>query len=354
MEENNDEILFEDLQSEQLDKEVETAGYKINTYGADMTLEILAKKIHEKEVSVPPFQRRYVWPIKKASRLIESFLLGLPVPQIFLFRREKTQDLLVVDGQQRLKTIYFFIQTEKFDDNTDFYLQGVKQQWEGKKFSQLSEPDKRRLKNSILRTTIFEQVIPDNDFSMFEIFERLNTGGIPLSQQEIRNCIYYGEIVEFLKELNETEKWRLLLRQTLPDKRLRDIELILRFLALYENWEDYKKPMKDFISNFMKKYQKIGEEKKKELKKLFLESIEKVYDELGNSAFRLKGGVNVAILDSVCVAIARIGPENISNLKEKYSMLLGLPAYLEDISTWTTDKDMVEGRIKIAMETLSK
>ena len=102
MEENNDEILFEDLQSEQLYKEVETAGYKINTYGADMTLEILAKKIHEKEVSVPPFQRRYVWPIKKASRLIESFLLGLPVPQIFLFRREKTQDLLVVDGQQRL------------------------------------------------------------------------------------------------------------------------------------------------------------------------------------------------------------------------------------------------------------
>src|SRR3989344_8302099 len=357
MEQNNndDEIHFEEIASEQLDKEIETAGYKINTYGADMTLEILAKKVHEKEISVPPFQRRYVWPVKKASRLIESFLLGLPVPQIFLFRREKSQDLLVVDGQQRLKTIFFYIQTEKFEDGAEFYLQGVRQEWEGKKYSQLTEADKRRLKNSILRTTIFEQTIPDSDSSMFEIFERLNTGGIPLSQQEIRNCMYYGEIVNFLKILNEDQNWRNLLRKNSPDRRLKDIELILRFFSLFEK-EDYKKPMKDFISNFMKKHQDINDSKKKEFKEIFTKVITKIYADIGTSAFRSKSGsgINVAILDSICVAIAKIGPDKINNLKERYSKLLENSAYLDYVSTWTTDKDRVEGRIKIAIEMLSK
>jgi hypothetical protein len=81
-----DGIDLEKIKSEEEDLEIDSAKYDINTYGADFTLELLSKKIDEKEIVVPEFQRRYVWPIKKASKLIESFLLGLPVPQIFLYR----------------------------------------------------------------------------------------------------------------------------------------------------------------------------------------------------------------------------------------------------------------------------
>jgi len=113
---NNDEdiIEFEHIDAEEQDKEQDIAKYKLNTYGADFTLEVLNNKIREKEIVIPPFQRRYVWDQKKASKLIESFLLGLPVPQIFLYREEEKQDLLVVDGQQRLKSISFFFE-EKFE-----------------------------------------------------------------------------------------------------------------------------------------------------------------------------------------------------------------------------------------------
>lgn len=97
--------FIEKITSEEEDSQIETASYEIRTYGADYTLEVLSNKIDEKEIRIPSFQRRYVWKQDRASRLIESFLLGLPVPQVFLFRREN--DLLVVDGQQRLKTIFF-------------------------------------------------------------------------------------------------------------------------------------------------------------------------------------------------------------------------------------------------------
>lgn len=173
-----------------------------------------------KATTAPTFQRRYVWPPKKASKLIEFFLLCLPVPQVFLYREPDTERLLVVDGQQRLKTITQYF-NGKFANGNAFYVTGVKQQWEGKAYDDLSEPDRRQLKNTPLRGTIFEQTDPKDDSSMFQIFERLNTGGMPLSQQEIRNSIYHGSIVEVLKELNLDSNWGKLLKKPRPNDRMR-------------------------------------------------------------------------------------------------------------------------------------
>lgn len=253
----DNEIELETLTSEEEDKDTDTALYKINTYGVDFSLEVYANKINEGEISIPEFQRRYVWNHKKASKLIESFLLGLPVPQVFLYREQETERLLVVDGQQRLKTISNYI-NGKYEDGSAFYLIGVKQQWEGKAYADLSEPDRRRFKNTPLRATVFEQTDPKDDSSMFQIFERLNTGGMPLSQQEIRNSIYHGTIVSFLKDLNNDKNWRKLLKKPKPDDRMRDIEMILRFFALNENWKAYRPTMKDFISNFMNKNRNLN------------------------------------------------------------------------------------------------
>lgn len=352
---SEDDNVFEVLESEIEDKEIDSATYKITTYGADFTLEVYHNKIEDLEIVVPPFQRKYVWPPIKASKLIESFLLGLPVPQVFLYKEEEDQDLLVVDGQQRLRTVNYFFK-EKFEDGSDFYLRNVKQRWEGKKYGDLTEPDKRRLKNSILRATIFQQTDPKekDKTSIIEIFERLNTGGMALTQQEVRNCVIRGGINEFLKELNKNKSWRKLFGKPQLDARMRDVEMVLRFLALYINYDKYKKPMKDFITQFMNENRNLGESERARLSTLFDDVMTVINEDIGPRAFRLKGGINVALFDSISVALAKIGKNKLKHVKANYDNLVKNEAYIEAISSATTDNDRVKSRIKIAIETFSK
>src|ERR1051325_3248391 len=105
---DHDDGLFEAIESEELDRENSPPTYEINVYPADFTLEGLKKKLEDKELKLPEFQRSFVWTQKQASKLIESFLLGLPVPPVFLYVDRKDGKFLVVDGQQRLKTIQYF------------------------------------------------------------------------------------------------------------------------------------------------------------------------------------------------------------------------------------------------------
>lgn len=350
-EENDFEI--ENIESENKDKEIDNASYKIHTYGADFPLQTLFDKIKDKDIIVPTWQRRYVWNVNRASKLIESFLLGLPVPQIFLYNEEESQDLLVVDGQQRLKTIYYFFNGE-FEDGTTFYLKNVHQKWEGKRFEELDEVDKKRLKNCLLRATIFEQTDPKDDSSIFEIFNRLNTGGMLLTEQEIRNCVIRGKINNFLNNLNLYENWRKLLNKPAPDTRMRDVEMILRFLALYEGWREYKKPMKDFLSEYMKNNKNLENGRALFLSEVFKKTIDNIYNNIGTSAFKIKAGINIAVLDSVCVSIATLGNDLSSELKDNFDKLKVNAAYIDSISKSTTDSDRVESRIKIALNIFKK
>jgi len=88
-----------------------------------------------------------------------------------------------------------------------------------------------------------KQLAPIDDTSIVEVFSRLNTGGVALQGQEVRNCVYAGEFNKLLKQLNKNEDWRFIVGKTAEDNRMRDIELILRFLALYSNASQYAKPM---------------------------------------------------------------------------------------------------------------
>ena len=165
-EEKTTDLDLEAIQSEEEDLDIDDALYEIRTLGADFSLELYSQKIDSKEIRIPDFQRKYVWSVKKASKLIESFLLGLPVPQVFLFQEASKRDLLVVDGQQRLLTADFFLRGTHQDEKTPFRLRGVKRKWEGKTFGDLEEGDKRRLRNYILRATIFEQTDPADNKSV--------------------------------------------------------------------------------------------------------------------------------------------------------------------------------------------
>lgn len=351
--EKTTDLDLEIIPSEEEDLDIDNAPYKIRTQGADFTLELLSQKIDSREIIIPDFQRKYVWPLKKASRLIESFLLGLPVPQVFLYQEASKRDLLVVDGQQRLLSFNFFLRGIWMDENTPFHLRGVKQKWEGKNFENLEETDKRRLKNYILRATIFEQIDPADNKSVYEIFERLNTGGMALTEQEVRNCVNRGEINLFLERVNQGSSWRTLLGKVEPDRRMKDIEMILRILALIEGWEEYKKPMKDFISAYMEKRTNLSLKMGVSLQKTFESITNTINDQAGTGAFRLSGGrVNVAVMDSIMTAVAIIGPSKVSNLKERIEILKVDEVYKNYVSKSTTDDDSVKGRIKMGIEIL--
>jgi hypothetical protein len=255
--------------------------------------------------------------------------------------------LLVVDGHQRLKTIHYFF-SETFEDGKPFRLKGVKSMWEGKKYTDLKETERRYLRNSVLRSTIFEQTDPKDKTIMFEIFNRLNTGGMPLSSQEIRNCLYGGGFLKMLFEINNGDKWRSLLGSPQPDKRMRDIEMIIRFFALREKWRDYQKRMRDFLTDYVADNRNPTDEEKQEYVRVFNDVINKIYDELGANAFKIQKGINAAVFDSITVALAEIGINKVEKLKAKYKELLGMEAYRDSVSKWTTDTDRVTGRIKMA------
>ena len=137
MEATDDTWKFDQTEPPGEEEADELVSYEILNYPADTTLKGYLEQWDVQQLRVPPFQRRYVWDIKKASKLIESFLLGLPVPGVFLFKERESAHFLIIDGQQRISTVVAF-QKGLFNDKVAFRLQAVSPQWEGKKFADLS------------------------------------------------------------------------------------------------------------------------------------------------------------------------------------------------------------------------
>ncbi len=352
---DNDD-LFEKIESEEEDRNIELSKtYQISIHGADYTLSVLKEKLDKGDIFLPSFQRRYIWPVSKASKLIESFLMGLPVPQIFLYKELGTEKLLIVDGHQRLKTIQYYL-NEKLPSGRKFKLNYVRSQWKGKAFSDLSGAEKRRIEDSILRASIFQQTDPSDNTSIFEVFERLNTGGVKLNSQEIRNCVIRGKIRDFLKDLNKYKNWRILFSKSKPDKRMRDIEMILRFLALYERLKEYTPPMKEFLTKFMEDKVDLSEEEEEKYSTLFKNTIDIILDKIGKDAFKRKNRINVAIFDAVTVSIAKLIPDKIAEdrIFGNYHLLIKDLNFKEFISLNTTYKETVQTRIKMAMGKFNK
>ena len=245
-----DDIVLDETEQDQT---VAPVQYEITSYGADIDTEGFVNRLRRKDVYIPPFQRDYVWSQKEASRFIESLLLGLPVPGVFLAREHDSKRLLVIDGQQRLKTLEFFFDGF-FNPTPDaihkrvFDLQGVQGQFRGKTYEKLEDNDRITLNDSIIHATIVKQESPQGDqSSIYHIFERLNTSGRKLSPQQIRVAIYHGFCINMLHSLNEHEPWRDIYGRR--SKTLKDEELILRFLSMFLFAKDYTRPMKDFLND---------------------------------------------------------------------------------------------------------
>ena len=327
--------------------------YSISSYGADYPVDGLVKRLDAEAILIPPFQRGYVWNIYRASRFIESLLLGLPVPAIFLCREERTQKLLVIDGQQRLRTLQYFYSGVFEPQGCAFRLRQVQKQFEGKTYKTLREDDRLKLDDSILHAIIVKQEKPNQDqSSIYHIFERLNTGGVLLQPQEIRACVYHGDFAKLLATLNKNQNWRNIFGNV--STRMRDQELILRFFALLSEDKSYSKPMKEFLNRFMAKNQYLSENAAADFTRHFEMTVATINDFLGPRAFKPNKAVNAAVCDAIMVGVARRlerGPiTDAVTLKERYGRLLGDVSFMDTINSSTTNDSSVTTRLRLASE----
>ena len=327
--------------------------YSITSYGADYPIDSIVRRIADGSIYVPSFQRGFVWTHRQASRFIESLLLGLPVPGIFLSKEEVTQKLLVIDGQQRLRTLQYFYNGIFADSGQEFALRGVQAQFDGATYKSIKDEDRRRLDDSILHATVVKQDEPsDDDSSIYHIFERLNTGGTQLQPQEIRACIYHGAFNNVLKSLNNNKSWRYTYGPV--SKNMRDQELIVRFLALYFNADDYQKPMKEFLNSYMGRNRQLEIQSEDQIRKVFEETIGIVYRCLGSKVFKLKRALNAAVFDAVMVGIARrLAQSNIQDceaLQKRYRSLLSNDKFITAVEAGTASEENVSRRITLATQ----
>ncbi len=343
--------------------------YLINSFGADYTVDSLVNRLQRGDIYIPSFQRDYVWSQKEASRFIESLLLGLPVPGIFLARESLTNKLIVIDGQQRLKTLQFYYTGEFKPDSSlthsrKFQLQRVQKKFEGLTYSELDEKYRIRLDDSIIHATIVQQEFPREstlDYSkhysssIYHIFERLNNGGLKLTPQEIRSAIFYGEFISMIEELNDYPAWRSIYGAY--NGRMKDAELIIRFLALLNNLENYRRPMVEFLNEFAEKYRNADSEQLYHFRQQFTLTIDAASKALGYQIFRLNKSINAALFDSAMIGIhsAVTSPHyNSDTLKIQYAALLENTEYKNLIAQSTSDDNNVRKRIEIANSILSK
>jgi len=226
----------------------------------------------------PEFQRLQVWDNSKSSRLIESVLLEVPIPVIYL-SEESDSKYSVIDGQQRLNAFIKFL-------GNNLRLSGltILAELNGKRFQDLPKNLQDKFENATIRIIeIRKESDPD---VKFEIFERLNTGAVQLNAQELRNCIYRGRYNELLKELSGNKDFQFLLGLKEPHNRMQDRELILRFFAFYHNtYLKYTPPMKRFLNKEMEKYRDLYDAEENKLRNVFKKSVRLSKIVFGDKAF---------------------------------------------------------------------
>jgi hypothetical protein len=292
--------------------------FSISSWGADLSFRELIDRYNDGELVKPELQRKYVWDKTEASRFIDSLLLGLPVPSIFL---AKTLDekLLIVDGYQRIMTVRDYVRGIFTTDERVFKLtrsERINERWRGKAYAELSDIEQRKIKNTTIHAIIFVQDKPTaGNTSLFQVFERINTSGRTLLPQEIRNCVYQGELNSLLIDLNKLPQWRVMYGLPMADVRMRDIEFILRFFALSSDRMKAEQKegisLKRFLNVFMDSHRNLSNDEMEAYRSRFTNAIIFLHDAFGDAAFhnlsstnpdRLVKKFNPTIFDSILIA----------------------------------------------------
>lgn len=311
----------------------------------------------------PTFQREIAWKGPAQTRFIDSLIKQLPIPSLCFSYDYKKEEWQVIDGLQRISSVIRFLDSKS--GWTLASLEDVDPRIANKPVSKFHEKGselnklKRRVENATLPITVLrcDPSIESHSNYLFTIFHRLNTGGIKLNNQEIRNCIYSGELNELLRELDKTPDWLAIhgLNAHVSD-RFRRQEVILRFLAFYEGFELYKEGLAKFLNNFMRANKNPGNEKIERFRNLFLRVVSIVEKNLGERLREQRP--NLSLLEALLVGVARnvdvVESLDKEALTRKYTSLTASPQFDEKALAEGLSKTVnVLGRMNAAVKTFS-
>ena len=340
---NDDDLFDSEATPESIGESFPPPERRVFTQPYDLSVATLVEQFDQKILIVPEMQREYVWDNGRASRLIESLLLNIPVPPVF-FAETEAAKFEIIDGQQRILSVVRFIKNE-------FALSGLRLQGEYARlrYHQLPPREQRFLATRTLRAIV---IGVDSAPSMkYEIFQRLNTGSVALNAQEVRNGLSGGSLNTALRELVKDEVFRKLMGSKSPRKRMVDEELILRFFALSDSLERYKPPLRRYLDNFMSVNKDAKGAVVEELTELFERSCRVLWDLYEGPAFRVadrkgkptESNVNKALFDAQMLSASWVKhPEEVKAnrvaLLAASSGLMAQPNFADAIQRATGDR----------------
>lgn len=320
----------------------------------------------------PGYQRRRVWKDnKRKSLLIESLMLRIPIPAFYFYENEEGE-YQVIDGQQRLTTIREFV-------NGEFRLTGLEylgKEYDKKKFSDLDTKYVQRIYRTQIAVNILDARSPKN--VIYEIFRRVNTGGVSLNPQEMRNAICKQEVRDFLKKSTMNANYLNATRGRVKDDRMDSQELVLRFYAFYKAY-DYEKGILHYdypniammLDDAIEVLNKMSPEKREELYRKFDLAMKRAYDAFGKYAFskiqkagdyvvRSRDYINKSLFASFSTLLADSAYNDIDIREYQESILLKLAEALEEhyyansITIGTGDKRNVYANFAYSREVLEE
>ena len=318
----------------------------------------LIKKIDSKPQQLimrPDFQRQEVWDTKRRSAFIESILLNYPLPPLYL-NQHRSGQYVVVDGLQRTSSFYRYFKDE-------FALTGLKRlHWlNDKKFSQIdsilqSRFEDRKLLCFVLRPSVPLAVV-------YDIFARINQGGMTLGRQEIRHGLYQGPSTTLLKSLAQTPVFGEWLGHRLNPKRMGDEEAALRCVAFTraDPHTKYQGDMDKFLELAMLELNEAKDEDIRATRATFERSFLRIREIIGDEAFRIsttksRGRINIAIMESVYRFFTLHSEDwlvaNAEPIKKNYSVLIRGPEFQNAVQSSTGDTAKVKTRFRLAREVL--
>jgi uncharacterized protein with ParB-like and HNH nuclease domain len=323
---------------------------RLHTDNYDFTVSTLVDYLKSNKIKIPNFQRRYVWSETQASRLIESLIIQCPIPVIYL-SQERDETLSVIDGNQRLTTLKRYL-------NNEFKLSGLTTYPElaGYAFYELDSRFQRHIQNRTIRCLV---ILKDTHPQVrFDVFERLNTGSVRLTQQELRHGIYYGDLIVLTEKLSRNHEFSSLV-EIKDNKRMKLEELILRFLAFRYSINIYKKPLSNFLNTFSENNKSMNQQKIDSYTEEFISTVsmaKRLYGEYAFKVFdkteKVLSRFNAALFDAEMIVASKFnqhgkGPLKLSDtVKILATLFESNEEFRKSIFQATSDENQVKTRIK--------
>jgi hypothetical protein len=310
-----------------------------------------------KIVIQPDFQRNQVWKNVQKSKFIESILLNFPLPPIYL-NETKDSNYVVIDGLQRSTTLREFYKGE-------LKLEGLEAlpKYNDSFFKTLPETLQSKFENKKL--TIFALKPSTPMVVIYDLFNRINTGGTQLNRQEVRNCIFIGRATQLLKDLSEKTYFKKAINNGVSDSRMKDREVVLRYIAFrwFNYKEEYSGNMSDYIESAMKKINKMKNDEIQKITVDFEKVMKYSFSIWGNKNFRIptentRGVINTAVLETVCNYLSykndNFIKKNKVTIESNYAELIPDSGYLDAVARSTGNKTKVLDRFRIAHNILNQ